>query len=96
MTSAVKAVFHPSGLPPKKNRTDWVEVLAPLLDKPGEWARTKGYSKAATAYAAVDNFKRKRKPVRMPAPPEQFEYSVRELEGKHYLFIRFVGNRDAA
>ncbi len=76
--------------PPRKNRTDWARLLTPLIDRPGEWAQVKSYAKPGTAYAAADNFRRGF--VQMPAPPDQWEFAVRELDGAHWLFVRFVGS----
>lgn len=71
----------------------WVSRLLPLMERPGHWARVKEYDSHAMA-AQIVSALRRRKCV---PPAGQWEFTSRAVDGKGYVYARYLGpNEDVA
>jgi hypothetical protein len=64
----------------------WTARLAPLVDRPGEWAMVATYPEAQRAYIQVRNLKRA-----VSVPPGQWEFTGRAVDGRGEVYARFLG-----
>lgn len=70
----------------------WFERLSPLMEKPGEWARVLDTLFARTAYGTVTVIKQGKSGTRsMNRPPGQWEACARKVDGKFYVYARYLG-----
>lgn len=75
----------------RRAAVDWVKLLTPLMEHPGEWARAR--TCASQGNASSTTFKLNH---RMYIIPEgQFEFVTRKLGPTEWgIYARFLGNGD--
>lgn len=82
-----KATVSPGGRPP-----EWVHVLAPLMEDPGEWYLISSYPseqrKAATELAS--SFRRGRRIT----PPGRWEFTAQSVGDRVDVFARYLGGEN--
>lgn len=70
----------------------WVERLGPLTKRPGKWARVQERKSSSAAYSAATLIKTGRNgKARMRRPLGQWEACVRSVDGKFYVYARYLG-----
>lgn len=68
---------------PQNRRGPWlIPTLRKLRKRPGEWARVREYRQSASASRAVNA---------IHANYPGFEATVRKIDGRSVLYIRYVG-----
>lgn len=68
----------------------WVRALAPLLERPGAWARVFAARDAQVAGSAVRNLRA----GRVHIPPGKFEFRWCHVDGVACVYARYIGPED--
>jgi hypothetical protein len=63
-------------LPAPGGGETWMEILAPLVNAPGQWAIVREYDTAEGAYTAQSNLSRRH--VNIPRPKDEWSFAARE------------------
>lgn len=74
--------------------TSWAERLAPIMERPGEWARVQDFS-YSSAWQVVSHLRKGLKPV----PPGRWEFAARKNQDdpkRAYIYARYLGPEDGA
>jgi hypothetical protein len=66
----------------------WSDLLAPLRERPGEWARVRGPLTISSAGSTAGNLKNGKY---AGCPKGDYEAVSRQVDGKAYVWARYVG-----
>lgn len=80
-------VWEDPPAPKRGHNGMWVERLAPLVERPGEWARVKGPTSESNARATANNLKDRK----IKIPDGKWEVVARHVDGKGYVWARYLG-----
>ena len=85
-------------------RTNWVEVLEPLMQSPGRWARVAEKDLPGTANSLANAMRRGAQEGRaknnyVNVPPGQWEFVMRTVydeanEPHYYVYARYLGEEE--
>jgi hypothetical protein len=87
-----KAVFEPL---PKANigrrgSAGYAFILAPLVERPNEWARVRVFEKRYQANNTVTQLRRAFYSHPEGTKREEWEFAIREVDGKFRLYARYI------
>ena len=80
--------------PQDPNRSHWVDKLAPLLERPGQWARVHEVAHSS-AWVIANQLRKGEKPV----PAGRWEFAARGNEDnpkRGYVYARYLGPEGGA
>ena len=73
----------------------WVETLAPLVERPGEWARIAEKKTPQQARTVAANFRLRA--IRIPRPDDTWQFVSRtRKKGHSYIYARYLGPEEQA
>lgn len=71
---------------------EWPARLAPLRERPGQWARVSKHLNGPAASSTANDLRKGRRPG---VDPAEFEFTGRTIDGEGYVYARFIGEQDA-
>jgi hypothetical protein len=79
--------------PSVHGKAKWPEILAPLIDNPGEWAIVRRFKQANGAGALASAIRQGR--VSRPQGTNVFDFEAisRTVDGEGRVYVRYVGGR---